>query len=59
MLGKYHKLFTDKKEIDYNTPVFINVGEWDGDEEQQQAIDSVKEEYPNRPLIVDNIPMED
>lgn len=59
MLGKYHKLFTDKKEIDYNTPVFINVGKQDGDEEQQQAIDIVGEEDPNRPLIIDNVPLED
>ncbi|MBC8779515.1 terminase small subunit [Staphylococcus capitis] len=60
MLGKYHKLFTDKKELSYDTPVFINVGEWDGDEEeQQQLIDSVGEEHPNRPILVDNIPTKD
>ena len=28
MLGKYHKLFTDKKELSTDTPIFINIGEW-------------------------------
>ena len=60
MLGKYHKLFTDKKELSYDTPVFINVGEWDGDEEdKQRALDKIKENHPNRTMIVDNIPLED
>ncbi|WP_172643887.1 hypothetical protein [Staphylococcus shinii] len=33
LLGKYHTLFTDKKEISGDTLIFINVGEWDFDEE--------------------------
>lgn len=27
MLGKYHKLFTDKHDINGNVPIFINIGE--------------------------------
>ena len=33
--------------------------EWDGDEEQQQVIDTVGEEHPNRPFIIGNVPLED
>ncbi|HDE7003423.1 TPA: terminase small subunit [Staphylococcus aureus] len=33
MLGKYHKLFTDKHDINGNVPIFINIGEWDGGDE--------------------------
>ena len=37
MLGKYHKLFTEKKEFTGDTPVIVNIGEWnEGDEEDQQ-----------------------
>lgn len=59
MLGKYHKLFTDKKEIDYNTPVFINVGEWEDEEETQNRIEEVSIQYSDRPLFIDNVPLED
>lgn len=59
MLGKYHKLFTDKKEIDYNTPVFINVGEWDDEEETQNRIEEVSSQYSDRPVFIDNVPLED
>jgi phage terminase small subunit len=33
-LGKYHKLFTDKHDINGNVPIFINIGEWDGEDEE-------------------------
>ncbi|MGX0911651.1 hypothetical protein ACUXAU_002184 [Staphylococcus caprae] len=52
-------MFTDKQEI--TTRNFeVNVGEWDGDEEeQQQVIDIVGEEHPNRLFNIDNVPLED
>lgn len=59
MLVKYHKLFTDKKEIDYNTPVFINVGEWEDEEETQIRIEEVSSQYSDRPVFIDNVPLED
>lgn len=59
MLGKYHKLFTDKKEIDYNTPVFINVGEWEDEEETQIRIEEVSSQYSDRAVFIDNVPLED
>ncbi|MGJ0023179.1 terminase small subunit, partial [Streptococcus dysgalactiae] len=31
LLGKRYRLFTDKVEIDVNSDVTINVGEWDDD----------------------------
>ncbi len=33
LLGKYHVLFTDKKEMTGNTPFVIEIGEWDSDDE--------------------------
>lgn len=61
MLGKYHKLFTEKKEFTGGTPVIVNIGEWsEGDEEDtQRELDKIKENYPNRTMIVDDIPLED
>ena len=61
MLRKYHKLFTERKEFTGDTPVIVNIGEWDeGDEEdKQRALDKIKENYPNRTMIVDDIPLED
>ncbi len=36
MLGKYHKLFTERKEFTGDTPVIVNIGEWsEGDEEKE------------------------
>ena len=45
MLGKCHKLFTERKEFTGDTPVIVNIGEWDeGDEEdKQRALDKIKE----------------
>ena len=38
MLGKYHKLFTERKEFIGDTPVIVNIGEWgEGDEEDTQT----------------------
>ena len=61
MLGKCHKLFTERKEFTGDTPVIVNIDEWDeGDEEdKQRALDKIKENYPNRTMIVDDIPLED
>ena len=34
MLGKYHKLFTDKK-LSTDTPIIVNIGDWPDDEEEE------------------------
>lgn len=37
MLGKCHKLFTERKEFTGDTPVIVNIGEWsEGDEEDTE-----------------------
>ena len=61
MLGKCHKLFTERKVFTGDTPVIVNIGEWDeGDEKDtQRAPDKINENYPNRTIIVDDIPLED
>ncbi|MET2735943.1 terminase small subunit [Staphylococcus epidermidis] len=61
MLGKYHKLFTDKKELAYETPVIVNIGDWpeNEEEEKQKAIDELHEQHPNRTMIINDIPDED
>ena len=61
MLGKYHKLFTEKKEFTADTPVIINIGEWDEEDEEdkQRTLDKINDNYPNRTMIVDDIPLED
>lgn len=61
MLGKYHKLFTEKKEFTADTPVIINIGDWpdDEEEEKQKALDELHEQHPNRTMIIDDVPLED
>ena len=61
MLGKYYKLFTERKEFTGDTPVIVNIGEWsEGDEEDtHRELDKIKENYPNRTMIVNNVPLED
>uniref|UniRef100_UPI003F5ADF6A terminase small subunit n=2 Tax=Staphylococcus aureus TaxID=1280 RepID=UPI003F5ADF6A len=60
MLGKYHKLFTDKHDINGNVPIFINIGEWDGDDEElDKTVKEVSNANPSHTVIVDDIPLED
>lgn len=60
LLGKYHTLFTDKKEISGDAPIFINIGEWDGDDEElDNGIEQATEKHRGRPVIVDDVPLED
>lgn len=61
MLGKYHKLFTDKKELATDTPIFINIGEWpeDEEEEKRKTLDEIHEQHPNRTMIIDDVPLDD
>ncbi|RIM76562.1 hypothetical protein BU116_10355 [Staphylococcus xylosus] len=54
LLGKYHTLFTDKKEISVEIPIFINVEGWD-----DEAEDEMDKKYPNRTKIIDDVPLED
>ena len=60
MLGKYHKLFTDKQEILGDVPIFINIGEQNGeDEELDNEVNKVADEHPTRPVFVDDVSLED
>ncbi|MCG1980478.1 terminase [Staphylococcus epidermidis] len=61
MLRKYHKLFTERKEFTGDTPVIVNIGEWSevDEEDTQRELDKIKENYPNRTIIVDDVPLED
>ncbi len=59
-MGEYYKLFTDKHDINGNVPIFINIGEWDGDDEElDKAVKDVSYANPNHTVIVDDIPLED
>ena len=41
-------------------PIFINIGEWDGDDEElDKAVKDVSNANPNHTVIVDDIPLED
>ena len=40
-------------------PIFINIGEWDGDDELDKAVQDVSNANPNHFVIVDDIPLED
>ncbi|PNZ57032.1 terminase, partial [Staphylococcus aureus] len=47
----------DKHYINGNVPIFINIGEWDGeDEELDKAAKDVSNANPNHTVIVDDIP---
>ncbi|WP_180554638.1 terminase small subunit [Staphylococcus haemolyticus] len=61
MLGKYHKLFTDKKELSTDTPIIVNIGDWpeDEEEEKRKTLDELHEQHPNRTMIIDDVPLED
>lgn len=61
MLGKYHKLFTDKKELAYETPVIVNIGDWreDEEEEKRKALDEIHEQHPNRTMFIDDVALDD
>ena len=54
MLGRCHKLFTERKAFTGDTPVIVNIGEWsEGDEEdKQRALDKIKENSPNRTCLL-------
>ena len=41
-------------------PIFINIGEWDGDDEElDKAVKDVSNANHNHTVIVDDIPLED
>ncbi|EJE24195.1 hypothetical protein HMPREF9975_07531 [Staphylococcus epidermidis NIHLM001] len=44
-----------------DTPIFINIGEWpeDEEEEKRKALDELHEQPPNRTMIIDDVPEED
>lgn len=39
--------------------LFINVGEWEDEEETQNRIEEVSIQYSDRPVFIDNVPLED
>ena len=54
LLGKYHKIFTDKVDINATSPIFIDtVGS--SFEEQQEAFKKIGEKHPNSTLWIDDI----
>jgi phage terminase small subunit len=54
LLGKYHKIFTDKVDINASTPLFIDtVGS--SFEERKEALKKIEEKYPNSICIIDDI----
>lgn len=54
LLGKYHKIFTDKMDINSPVPVFINtIGS--SYEEQQEVFKKIDEKYPNSIRLIDDI----
>lgn len=54
LLGKYHKIFTDKVDINAPVPVFINTT-GSSYEEQQEVFEKIEEKYPNSLRIIDDI----
>ncbi len=58
MLG--NKLFTEKHEIAGGMPIFLNVDKTDvDDEELDKEVEKIANQYPNNPVIIDDIPLED
>ncbi len=60
-MGSIINYLLREKNFTGDTPEIVNIGEWDeGDEEdKQRAPDKINENYPNRTIIVDDIPLED
>ncbi|WP_436942106.1 terminase small subunit [Staphylococcus xylosus] len=54
LLGKYHKIFTDKVDINAQTPIFVNTID-SSYEEQQEAFKKIEEKYPNNIALIDDI----
>ncbi|NWK84241.1 hypothetical protein HYE69_05420 [Staphylococcus sp. GSSP0090] len=59
ILGKYHTLFTNKKEISRDTPIFINIDEWDSDDEElDNEIEKATDNHRGSSVIVDDYSLE-
>nr|WP_224721139.1 pathogenicity island protein [Staphylococcus aureus] len=59
-LDQVKKTFIDKHDINGNVPIFINIGEWDGDDEElDKTVKEISDANPNHTVIVDDIPLED
>ncbi|APT17738.1 terminase [Staphylococcus epidermidis] len=42
-----------------DTPIFINIGEWNGeDEELNNKVNKVADEHPTRPVFVNDVSLE-
>ncbi|RIP35866.1 terminase small subunit [Staphylococcus gallinarum] len=58
LLGKYHKIFTDKVDINAQMPIFVDtIGS--NYEEQQEAFKKIEGKYPNNIALIDDIPLGD
>ncbi|MDW4312486.1 terminase small subunit [Staphylococcus saprophyticus] len=54
LLGKYHKIFTDKVDINASTPIFIDTT-GSNIEERKEVIKKIEEKHPNSTLWIDDI----
>ncbi|EML5161318.1 terminase small subunit [Staphylococcus aureus] len=54
MLGKYHKLFTEKVDLNVTTPIFIDSIDED-DEKNERDIENLSKQYPNAEFHTDDI----
>lgn len=54
LLGKYHKIFTDKVDINAPIPLFIDTT-GSSFEEREEVLKKIGEKYPNRTALIDDI----
>lgn len=54
LLGKYHKIFTDRVDINASTPIFVDTA-GSNIEEREDAIKKIEEKHPNSTLWIDDI----
>ena len=54
LLGMYHKIFTDRVDLNAQVPVFIDTT-GNNIEEREDAIKKIEEKHPNNTLWIDDI----
>lgn len=54
LLGKYHKIFTDRVDLNSQVPVFIDTTGSDF-EEKEEVLKQIGMKYPNSTMFVDSI----
>lgn len=53
MLGKYHKLLTERHEVSTGTTMFVTVG--DDKEQAEQVIEKLQRQNPNGFMFIDDL----